>query len=102
MLQSQDLAQCLKQLVFIERDLESIKIDLALKSDFNLGDCFKLFDGCNKGQISQHDLAHGLQVNLNFEQVNSVDIALFFKRHDKDNQGYLTFNQFSEAVLPFS
>ena len=30
--------------MFIEREVESAKIELALKSDFNLYDMFKMFD----------------------------------------------------------
>lgn len=34
----------LKEIVFLEREVESAKIDLALKSDFNLKDAFRMFD----------------------------------------------------------
>jgi len=34
----------IKEIVFIEREVESAKIDLALKTDFNLVDAFRLFD----------------------------------------------------------
>lgn len=43
-MEQNELANCLKSIVFIERDIESTKIDLALKSDFNLIDAFRLFD----------------------------------------------------------
>lgn len=34
----------LKEMVFLEREVESAKIELALKSDFNLMDAFRMFD----------------------------------------------------------
>lgn len=39
-----ELANTFKEIIFIERDIESAKIDLALKSDFNLVDGFRIFD----------------------------------------------------------
>lgn len=39
-----DLVNLLKEIIFLEREVESSKIDLALKSDFNLKDAFRLFD----------------------------------------------------------
>ena len=46
--------------MFIEREVESAKIELALKSDFNLYDMFKMFDMKGIGQITQSDLTKGL------------------------------------------
>ena len=34
----------IKDIVFAEREVESAKIELALKSDFNIVDAFKMFD----------------------------------------------------------
>jgi Ca2+-binding EF-hand superfamily protein len=47
--------------VFIERNIETIKIDLALKSDFNLSDAFRLFDVSGNGKMTQQDLSTGLE-----------------------------------------
>jgi len=70
-----------------------MKIDLALKSDFNLIDAFRLFDVNSCGFISKQDLVDGLQMNLNYgEAISPVDVALLFKRMDRDNRGRLTFN----------
>lgn len=47
------MANNLKAIMFVERDIEAAKIDLALKSDFNLVDAFKLFDIKTLGGISK-------------------------------------------------
>ena len=39
-----DIARVLKEIISIDRDIESIKQMLSLKTDFNLEDCFRLFD----------------------------------------------------------
>jgi hypothetical protein len=41
----------LKEIIFIERELESAKIELSLKPDFNLLDAFKIIDMENKGYV---------------------------------------------------
>ena len=53
-----------KDLVFLEREIESAKIEVALKSDFNLMDAFRLFDQAGRGFITQHDFTEGLRHNL--------------------------------------
>lgn len=40
----EEFTKILKDIVFSEREVESAKIELALKSDFNLLDAFKMFD----------------------------------------------------------
>lgn len=39
-----DVAHSLKQIMFVEREIEAQKIELALRPDFNLVDAFRLFD----------------------------------------------------------
>ena len=60
------LANALKEIIFIQRDIESAKIDLALKQDFNLFDAFRIFDTKNTGSITSQDLVDGLRMNLEF------------------------------------
>jgi hypothetical protein len=42
----------LKEIIFMERELESAKIELSLKPDFNLLDAFKIIDVESKGYAS--------------------------------------------------
>lgn len=96
------LAALIKQIVFIERDAESAKIDLALKSDFNLLDCFRVFDIHAKGALSHQTFVDGLQLILGFREVlTPQDVALVFHRFAK-REKTMSFSQFSEMVLPFS
>ena len=52
--------RALKEIVFTEREVESAKIELALKSDFNVVDAFKMLDLRGIGGVSQNDLKDGL------------------------------------------
>lgn len=44
----------------MERELESAKIELCLKPDFNMGDAWKMIDRQNRGYISSEDLDYFL------------------------------------------
>lgn len=65
------MTQVIKEIVFIEREVESAKIDLALKTDFNLVDAFRLFDTKHQSLITQQHLEDGLRSNLGFENFTS-------------------------------
>lgn len=97
-----ELAGLLKEIVFLERDVESAKIDLALKSDFNLLDAFRMFDTKAYSYVSSQDMVDGLRCSLGFAEFVPDDIYLFFRRFDKTGRGRINFSEFSESVLPFS
>ena len=59
-----EFTKVLKEIVFSEREVESAKIELALKSDFNLIDAFRLFERSGTGAFKAQDLADGLKTNL--------------------------------------
>ena len=94
--------KCLKEVIFLEREVEQNKIELALKSDFNIVDAFKMFDVRGSGSINPDDLKIGLNHNLDYTPFNSDDIYMLFRRFDLQNAGHLTFQSFNRLVLPFS
>ena len=96
------VAQLIKQIVFIERDCESQKIDLALKSDFNLIDCFRAFDIHAKGNLTHQTFVDGLQLILGYRgSLTPQDVQLIFARFTKRDR-VMSFQAFSEMLLPFS
>ena len=48
----EEFVRVLKEIIYVEREVESAKIELALKSDFNIFDAFKLYDTRGAGSIS--------------------------------------------------
>lgn len=44
----------------LEKRLERIKVDLSIRTDFNLIDTFRLFDTNGKGWISPDEIITGL------------------------------------------
>ena len=82
----------------MERDLENSKINLTKTPDFNLFDAFRIFDMDSRGWITLTDLKIGL--NEIGVYPDHEDLALFFKRYDKDMDNRLRFSEFSDAFSP--
>lgn len=80
-----ELASYFKKIIALEREVERIKQDLALRPDFNLMDFFSMFDKNEKGYINQTEIKNfldSLGINPNDEH-----FSLFLKRFDRNNFG---------------
>ena len=97
-----EFSKVLKDNIFLERELESARIEAALKNDFNLLDAFKIFDSRGTGNISVQDVITALREILGFTQFTHDDVYLLFRRHDKNQDGKLNFTEFSNVLLPIS
>ena len=97
-----EFAKVLKDNIFLERELESAKIELALKPDFNLLDAFKIYDTRGTGNVSVQDIISALRENLTFAEFTHDDVYLLFRRHDANTDGKLNFTEFSNVLLPVS
>lgn len=87
----EEFVKTVKEIIFQEREVESAKIELALKSDFNLTDAFNQIDLSRSGSISQADLREGLMRNLGFIDFTSDDLQMLYKRFDRRNTGFINF-----------
>lgn len=92
-----ELVASLREFVALERELESSKVALTLKSDMNLHDAFSIFDVNKDGVLSTSELRDGLAAIGVFPTSEEVD--LFFIRYDSDRNMKLAFNEFQEAFL---
>lgn len=92
-----ELIHALKELCNLESELESAKINLAQKSDFNLYDAFNIFDQTRYGTFSVHDLQSGLNAIGVYPTYDECD--LWITRYDKNGDRRITFSEFSEAFL---
>ena len=64
----------------LEKKIEKAKIQLSLKTDFNLIDAFRIFNESGNGSASIQDLKKGLG-DLGLE-VSNDELSLFMKRFD--------------------
>ena len=64
----------------LEKKIEKAKIQLSLKTDFNLIDAFRIFNESGNGSASISDLQRGLS-ELGLD-VSVDEVSLFMKRFD--------------------
>ena len=82
-----------------EKEIECNKIDLALKSDFNCEDAFRIFEKDGRGFLTKEDLKDGFNLlNLN---LNDKDINLIMKRFDLKKKNNINFQEFFDMLVPF-
>jgi Ca2+-binding EF-hand superfamily protein len=88
-----------QEIMDIEDQIEKAKIDLALRSDFNAVDCFKIFELNGRGIITPQDLKYGLDCLEIFTSQN--DIKLIMRRADLKKCGGIIFLDFFDLVVPY-
>ena len=89
----------LKVLMKGEKEIEQIKIDLALRPDFNCEDTFRIFEKNGRGFLTKNDLKYGLfLLGIN---VDDFIINLLFKRFDLQNQEEINYADFFDMLIPF-
>ena len=89
----------LRKLMSVENQIESAKINLALKPDFNVEDAFRLFECNGRGFLDQNDLKCGL--NLIGVYPTDQEVRLLMKRFDLQKQGSINFPDFFDMLVPF-
>ena len=76
------LLRVLREIVNLERELETAKEDLAIRPDFNLFDSFRLFDKKAVGTVSAGDIEQGLnEVGI---YPKKEELYLFVRKFDKN------------------
>lgn len=91
------LVNGLRDIITAERELETTKVSLTNKADFNLHDAFRIFDNDMRGFVSVADIREGLAAIGTFPTSEEVD--LWFGRYDTNKDGRITFNEFADAFL---
>ncbi len=83
-----------------ERDLDEAKVRLIQQPDFNLVDCFKLFEFSGRGWANIDDFKAGLSSLGVFPAL--ADLELAFRRFDTDKDGVLRYSEFCDMFTPKS
>jgi len=98
--EEKQLKDYLKNLLDGEKEIEQIKINLAIKQDFNVEDVYRIFRCNNKhNYINNEDLRNGLKLLDIF--TSDTDIKNLIKRFDSNKKGYLNFSEFFDMIVPF-
>ena len=91
--------QFLKLIMDIELKIEKLKIDLAKRVDFNIGDAFQVFENTHHNFITQSDLQKGL--NALDIYPNYYEIILLMKKYSLSNDDSLTYSDLFDMLTPF-
>ena len=84
----------------LENKIENLKIELSLRCDFNWEEIFRLFELEGRGFISREDFLIGFnKLDL---YPKDIDISLLLKRYDLRKEGYITYPNFFEMIVPVS
>jgi Ca2+-binding EF-hand superfamily protein len=86
----------------IEGELENKRRQLALRSDFNLGDVFRMFGGLdnkNKIGIDCDDLYYTITQILDVT-ITKDEVFIIFYKIDKNGNGIIDYNSFADCFTP--
>ena len=89
----------IRQMMVAESEIERIKVNLALRPDFNCEDCFRIFEVDGKEKLENEDIKIGLKLLGVF--YTDFEIKLFFKRFDLQKRGYINYSDFFDIFVPF-
>ena len=93
-----ELAKGLYEIMMAETDLEIMKRQLSMESDFNLNDCYRMFDLSETKEISRRQFEEVF--NLLQLYPTSIEVEMTMYRYDLDMDGKLKFEEFKNAILP--
>ncbi|EGR31118.1 hypothetical protein IMG5_117610 [Ichthyophthirius multifiliis] len=96
--EEEQLVKALKQQVLIDKDVEELKNQIALRSDFKIEDAFRIIDQKGNGYVSKLEFEVALNDIGIFPTKN--ELYLFFQRYDKDNDGLLQYSDFNDLITP--
>ena len=95
----QNFLKFLCQLIEIESKIEEAKINLLMRSDFNVEDAFRIFENPENETISFQDLQKGLKQLGIFASLK--ELKLLMRRADIKNRGYINYGDFFDLLVPF-
>ena len=103
--EQEEVHKLLKDIIFLERELESCKIELSLKPDFNLLDAFKMLDTSNLGYLSFTELSSRLSMTFDLDTIGIQGLEgmqLLFDRYDTTKDQRLSLAEFCRAFTPLT
>lgn len=86
-IEEENFVSFLRNVIEIENDIEKVKLDLILRSDFNADDAFRIFELDARGYLTDLDFKFGLNSLDVFPTVE--EITLLLRRYDLRGEGVL-------------
>ena len=98
---ARDFAQALVDMTELEGGLERKRRDLALRSDFNMCDTYKMFTRLVAGKkgVDCDDLFWTITENLQLV-ISKDEVFIIFYKLDKDGDGVLNYGEICDCFIP--
>jgi Ca2+-binding EF-hand superfamily protein len=97
---ARDLSQAFCDMCEIEGTLEKKRRELALRSDFNMCDVYKLLTNLKPGYgVDCDDLYKAIAENLELI-ITKDEVFIIFYKLDKDGDGFLNYTEVCDCFLP--
>ena len=90
----------LREAIIHENNIENLKIDLSLRSDFIWEEVFRIFELEGRGFLTKEDLIIGF--NKFGLYPKDSDISLLLKRYDLKKEGFISYPNFFDLIAPLS
>lgn len=82
----------------MEESIELVKKRMVRRPKFNLTDTFQHLDFSDQGQLYKENFKKLLNDNKHY--ATDGEIAMLFNRFDKNRNGRISFQEFTEEVMP--
>ncbi len=92
------MSRTFKQLIYLDKEVELLKQELALRGDFNLIDAFRFFDIEGKGSSSSADFERSFNDMGLFPAKH--ELFLLIRRFNRDTDGRLKYADFVDMIVP--
>lgn len=93
-----ELVNYLRYVARLETQLDILKQELCLRSDYSALDHFRCIDVTGKGTIREGDLAVFLRSTDS--TITTQNISAIFRRLDTDEDGIVSFSDFLDLIIP--
>jgi Ca2+-binding EF-hand superfamily protein len=92
------LARALYEILRAEQDMETLKQSLSLRPDFNIADCYSIFDTQCQGFISRLQFEEVYTIHMLYP--STYDICLLLSRYNLTRNGSLHYDEFVDMIAP--
>jgi Ca2+-binding EF-hand superfamily protein len=97
-LEEENFLSYIREIIEVENDIERAKIELALRSDFNVDDAFRIFELDGRGYLTDVDIKYGLNSLEVFP--TTEEVSLLIRRYDLRGEGVLSYANFFNMLSP--
>ena len=98
------LIQTFVDMMQVEGDLDRKRRELAMRQDFNITDCYKLFNCVkqNRRGFDVDDLFYVLREYLKVGQLTKDEVFILFYKLDRDGDSFVTYSDINRIFVPKS